>query len=163
MKPQLKVVDRGWKRLSKLYRKTVPGVASQVGIQGPEAFAVAPDHGDMTNIYLGSIHEFGTKDKRIPERPFMRQTFDKHSARYQRELEKIAKDFFGGIPADPYVRMLGEDYRDDIVQAIASRQFREWKESTRLRKEMEGKSGDVPLWDTGQLKDSITVVMMEGV
>ncbi|NIQ91025.1 MAG: hypothetical protein GWM98_04750 [Nitrospinaceae bacterium] len=155
-----KVIDRGWDQLMKRMRRYSLGVAAKVGIQGPKGAAARGIQ--LSNAYLGSIHEFGTRDGKIPERPFMRATFDANEGKYSREYKKIAAGFFEGGTVEGQLMVLGEKYRADIIRAVQSRKFQELSVEYRVRKIMKGKE-TIPLLDTGELiKQSITVEIERG-
>jgi phage gpG-like protein len=156
------VIDRGWGKIIKNATTVAKGKAASVGFQGSEAEMIDPEHGGMTNVELAAIHEFGTKDGKIPARPMIQQTFSKHSSKIDKAMVKVSKDFFDGKNIDGELRMVGEDFRSDIIQEIRNDSFKEWAQSTEVYKEKQGRSGDVPLWMSGQLVNALTTVVVEG-
>jgi len=155
MTNRIKIKDRGWNRIVKEIRSSRMNRAAFVGIQGSQAEVAHGEYG--TNVEIGSVHEFGSRDGRIPSRPFLRQPFDEHQSKYQKDFVRIYQMFLDGADVDGELLVLGEDYKQDVIDAIQSSAYQEWAESTRARKESEGKIGDVPLWDTSQLVNSISV------
>lgn len=149
--------DLGWNKLVKGIRKLSKGQAAAVGIQGTKASITEKEHEGMTNVELGAVMEFGTKDEKIPPRPFLAQTFDENLTEYKAEQVRLAAQFYGTgkSPKGPSL-ILAEKYRTDVIEAVKKNSFQEWAESTRRMKERQGKEGDVPLWDTGQLINSIS-------
>jgi len=133
------------------------GRAALVGIQGEKG---AEDRGEgLTNAELATIHEFGAKNNRPPERSFLRSTFDENQQEYKKELDQIGKDFFDGkLPparVDGELLLLGEEYRSDIIEKIRSGIPPPLAEST-----IEEKGGEeTPLIRTGQLWNSITAIV----
>src|SRR5262245_44048037 len=98
-------IDRGWRRLVSGLRKS-RRVEARVGVQAPEAEA---DHGEgLTNADLAAIHEFGAPAAHIPERSFLRSTFDENQRAYQQEADRIAGAVLDGNAAEGEVLLLGE-------------------------------------------------------
>lgn len=157
MAEQVKVVDRGWEKIKKEAFKLMKGKAVSVGWQGNEA---GVDHEGMTNVEVASVMEFGTKDGKIKERPMFRSTYDENKQKYDKELEKIAKGFYKDGTIEGNLLVLGETFKSDIIAKVQTNPFREWEDSTKKRKEREGKAGDVVLWDTGQMLNALTAVIV---
>ena len=95
-------VDNGWKLLLKRLVGLRKGIDISVGIQGNEAVEQhdSEDPGPLTNVKLGSIHEFGATIENgfgrgiriiIPQRSFLRATFDENRKKYERMLFVAAK------------------------------------------------------------------------
>ncbi len=162
MSKEVVVIDRGWSKIIKNATAVAKGKAASVGFQGSEAGMIAPEHGGMTNIELAATHEFGTKDGKIPARPMIQQTFSKHLSKIDKSMAKLTKDFFDGKNVDGELRLVGEEFRSDIIQEIRNDSFAIWAQSTQEYKERQGFSGDVPLWMTGQLVNALTTVIVEG-
>jgi hypothetical protein len=158
MVQNVKVIDRGWNRIVKNHQRIQSGLAVSVGIQGSQAEA---DHGGATNVTVGAVHEYGAPKWNIPERSYMRSTFDEGLFKYERALQKVAKTFFVGIPVEGELLLLGEFYRKDIIDKIKQGLSPSWADSTAAQKAREGKSGDPILWDTGQLVNSLIAVVVE--
>lgn len=149
---KVKVKDRGWDRIKRDLAKYHRGVAASVGVQGTEA---SEDHDGITNAELAGIHEFGTKDGTIPERPHIRKAFDDNEDKYSRELKHAAFDFF---TSDARFRgdllLLGEAYKADIINAIKSG----------LKPDLKNpgpRAGGVPLWRHGYYVNSFTAVVVD--
>src|SRR5690606_4646959 len=82
------VIDRdmGYSRLMRLVRLPQPHVA--VGIQGEDATKTIKDeNGEILQVVLAGVHEFGREDGSIPERSYIRATVDANRSRY-RQLQK---------------------------------------------------------------------------
>jgi hypothetical protein len=156
------VIDRGWSKIIKNATTVAKGKAASVGFQGSEAEMIDPEHGGMTNVELAAIHEFGTKDGKIPARPMIQQTFSKQSSKIDKEMVKITQKFLEGKNVDGDLLLLGEEFKSDIIQEIRNDSFAPWAQSTQEYKEKQGFSGDVPLWMTGQLVNALTAVVVEG-
>ena len=72
----------------------------KVGLLGEKAAKVEDEHGGgkepMTNVRLAAIHEFGLPEAGIPERSFIRSTFDAKKGEYIAELRKLVRGVYEG-------------------------------------------------------------------
>jgi phage gpG-like protein len=161
MAQQIKVIDRGWSKIVRELTKAKNGKAAAVGFQGDKGEITSPDHGDMTNVELGAIHEFGTRDGRLPERPMIRQTFDGNVSKYKKEMDRIGKEITAGKNVEGELLLLGEEFKNDIMKSVRNDEFAGWAESTIAAKELLGKAGGVPLWVTGQLMNALTTEVVD--
>lgn len=151
----VKDVDRGWRKIaSKMARSTA--VRAKVGVQAPEA--EIDRGGGLTNAGLAAIHEFGSPPSSIPERSFLRSTFDEKQRGYQKELDRIARAGLDGAALEGEMTLLGEQYRADAIDKIRSGIPPPLAPATIARKGGEA----TPLIDTGQLVNSIRVVVEKG-
>jgi len=152
------VKDRGWKKIVAALLK--PPRVAKVGVQGDEAMATYEE--GWSNVTNAAVHEFGTIDGRVPERSFLRSTFDENLQRYESQSAKSAKAILGGeAQTDGELLLLGESYRADILRKIKGGIQPGLAESTKAGKSSLGKPradyGDVPLKVTGQFWKSIGV------
>lgn len=146
---KVKVIDRGWKDITKKFRKLQRGIVASVGVQGSEASA---DHGGPTNVMIGSVHEYGTKDGRIPARPHWRPTFDENAKKYQKELDQIAVRVYtpGKGDARGDLMLLGETYKTDVIRRMHAGISPE-----------AGQGDPRQIIDTGQYVNSFSVVLAD--
>lgn len=151
----VKVKDRGWNAMARNVARS-PKVSARVGIQGPEA--EIDRGGGLTNAGLASIHEFGSPARNIPERSFMRSTFDEKQRVYQKELDRIAGAVLGGVRLEGEMLLLGEQYRADVIGRIHSNIPPPLQPATVDRKQGEATA----LIDTGQMINSIRAVVVKG-
>jgi hypothetical protein len=81
--------DLGWEALKRELRKAKE-LSGKAGIIGPRAAQERDDGkgGKITNAELGVIHEFGSADGHVPERSFIRASFDKNRTQREDDLEK---------------------------------------------------------------------------
>lgn len=156
-KSSITVKDFGWERIARRFKANKMGRSSLVGIQGDQAEVKREDYG--TNVEIGAVQEFGTRDGRIPPRPFLRTPFDEHQKEYEKAFDAIYDRFLEGADLDVDLLLLGDTYRRQVIDDIKAKKYEEWADSTREKKEKAGKGGDVPLWDTGQMVGAITVVV----
>lgn len=90
---------------------------------------------------------------RIPERSFLRSTFDKNRRFYEQALEVLTgKVIDGEISAKRAVALIGERHLADVVNAINAGIPPPLEKAT-----VERKGSSKPLIDTGQMKQAIKV------
>lgn len=149
-----RIIDRdtGFKAFIKRLRK-MDGMEVVVGIRAKEGGV--PREGGITVAEIGQIHEFGAPAAGIPQRSFLRETFDKNRKKYDRVLAKGVK---GVVKAkdDPRKKLfvLGETARTDIIDRIDAGDFEPLLPATIKRK-----GSDKPLVDKGILRASIKSVV----
>lgn len=155
MAENVRVKDKGWNKLTKQMKSASgKGKWAQVGIQGAEAGQAIAEHQFNTNVELAVVHEFGTRDGKIPSRPFLRSTFDINQKKYEKAVEKATGKLVDGKKLEGELFLVGEQHRMDIINRVRSDPFQGLAAST-LKKRGTG----VPLWDTGQLIGSLTTVI----
>jgi hypothetical protein len=160
-KPSFKDVDRGLNTILAGLRKNVQ-VSATVGVQGEKGQEVREE--GLTNAYLASIHEFGTRSKQIPERSFVRSTFDANQGKYKTKLDRIAalmlsgKKPSGGGTAEGQLLLLGEEFRADIIKKI----FSNIPPPLRPRTIAEKGGNALALKRTGAMINALSVAMERG-
>lgn len=144
--------DRGYRKLKRELRKHRKGPYAQVGIQGTEA---AQSRGfNQTNVTLAAVHEFGSKDGRIPQRSFIRATIDRERALLERLLRRYALGVPAGESLARGLGIVGERARAEMVRTIDNSIG--LKPLTKAGIRSKRKPGTKPLIDLGILKGSIT-------
>lgn len=151
---------REQKRLEKLLRKTQRQSHVAVGILQDE-----PHDERFSMVELAMVHEYGSRDGRIPARSFIRSTCD---AKRRDHLDLVRKlqcqIILGRISAKQALTQLGEVVSKDMVQTINNGIEPGLADSTlaakkrslkKQRKKLRG-DGFTPLIETGQLKGAIT-------
>lgn len=135
--------DSGWSRAVK---KLFQGYVVTVGIHEKDG---SRDAGGATNADAGFWNEFGTS--RIPERSFLRSTFDE-GLRVYKDTSKKAAVFAirTGASFDKALAILGLKVSSDVKETIRSRIDPANAPSTIAKK-----GSSTPLIDTGQLLNSI--------
>ena len=114
--PQVIVRDLGWKQIKK-NMKQLDNMAVDVGVQSD---AGANDEGTSIAFY-GSVNEFGSSDGRVPERSFMRSTFDENIHGINNTVKRLrALVERGRIDAEQAGGMLGEYHQRQIQEKIRS-------------------------------------------
>lgn len=140
--------DKGMQaRLLKALQKAKKHECVAVGILQDE-----PITSGFTLAELAAVHEYGSKDGRIPERSFIRSTVDKNQKRYQKLLPKLGKKILEQkLSAKQAMTQLGEVVSGDMKETINAGIEPGLKPTTIKRK-----GSSKPLIDTGRLKGSIT-------
>ena len=153
VRAQTKVVDvdRGYKRLRAWFRREGRRRGSHVIVglrsDGPGGTEHSGGEG-LTIAEIGSVHEFGLG---VPERSFIRATFDERAEAYIRFIERLtgqALDRRGGVRG--VLSKLGERAVADIIRRINAGIPPPLAQAT-----IDRKDSAKQLVDTGQLKQSI--------
>jgi phage gpG-like protein len=96
---EVRSTDKGWEKLRQVARALKGGDSfAKVGILEN---ALTPEDAagqklPFTMASLAAIHEFGSRDGRIPERSFIRGGLTAERARLQRIARKVAKGIYEG-------------------------------------------------------------------
>ncbi len=174
MAVKIRDTDKGFKSL-KASMIRGDGLKAQAGIQGSEAAAPHDDFGNR-NVDIAVFHEFGTAT--APERSFIRATVDRERKKYVRLMDRAVKAGLDGESMDRAFGRLALLMASDMVKTIdRSIDLEPLAASTVLaRSRKRGRSGlqnlalgvaaaagggERPLLDTGQLKRSITGVVIK--
>lgn len=137
---------REQKRIEKLLRKMSYAPHVAVGILQDEAV-----DNNFSMVDLALVHEFGSKDGRIPQRSFMRATCDAKRNEHIKLADILqSKVIEGSLSIRQALGQLGEVAEKDMVQAINNGLEPQLKPATIRRKK-----SSKPLIDTGRLKGSI--------
>lgn len=131
-------------------RKHRGGPHVTVGVQGTEA---AEDRGfGMSNVKLALVHEFGSKDGRVPQRSFIRSTIDRERRLLLRMLKRAARNTatYGNVAR--HLGIVGEKAQAEMVRTIdQSIGLKALAQST-----IDRKGSTRPLLNTSGLKRSIS-------
>lgn len=111
-------------------------------------------------IELAALHEFGTEDGHIPERSFIRSTFETRAADelYQMQVKLSRAVVLGKLTPRIALGMLGAWAAGAIKQTITSG---EGVPPPLAPSTIKAKGSSRPLVDTGQLKNSITWLVVD--
>lgn len=132
--------------LKKAIAKMALGPHVAVGILQDE-----PVTDNFSMVDLAVVHEFGSKDGRIPERSFMRSTCDAKKKEHVALMAKLQDKYIQGkLSLHQALSQLGEVVSKHMVQTINRGIEPELKEATKARK-----NSSKPLINTGHLKGSI--------
>lgn len=154
--------DRGWKKIAEEFRKASQQPFVKVGFVGSSGEAIHKDSTE-TVASIAVQHEYGTE--KIPERSFIRGTLIKESAKVQGMIDQLLKNvLFQKIDVQGALGRLGVFAVALIKNRIVTEHIPPpLAESTIAAKTRDGKTGEVPLVDTGQMLNSIRhEVTMDG-
>jgi phage gpG-like protein len=114
------------------------------------------DDGITDIVDIGIYNEFGTS--RIPERPFMAQTFDKNKGEISKNIEAgLTSIIEKKAKAVPILKKIGVWYVGQVQKMFTDGTYTGNKPSTiRIKK------SDKPLIDTGRLRASINYTVEQG-
>lgn len=153
-KAELIVKDLGWTEMLKR-AKEIKDRRVKVGVlDSGEGAAMHDPDGDLSVAEIAAVNEFGTQDGRIPERSFVRSTFDE-----QREelvelgKELIAKVFEGKIDVNKALNMLGAKLATEIKKKIT---LGDGVPPPNAEATIAAKGSSRPLVDTGRMVNAIT-------
>lgn len=138
------------KDLKKLVKKLkkLRNAGVDVGFLGGERHREVPE---ATVAEIATIHEFGSDDGKIPERPFMRNTVKKHKNYVSLLARESGKVFEKRQSSSTMIAKMGETVRSDMIQEIAGGNFTPLADST-----VRAKGSSKPLIRTGFMWNSIT-------
>lgn len=151
----VRVIDRGLTQILKRMAVAARGQVASVGVQGDKGQLM--EHENSTNVEIYAVHEYGTKDGRIPERSSLRSTFDEKLSSYQKELDEVGRKFFSLENYEGELMLLGEKMKKDVIEKIKSGIPPELAPSTIASSPK--RKGSIPLWNTGQLVNALTSVI----
>jgi hypothetical protein len=150
---------------------------AKIGLLGEKAAAVEHQAEEkttaevMTNVVLAAIHEFGTEH--VPERSFIRSTFDKNREEYLGIMRKLVPAIYEGKTSAQHVlNIIGMKMKWDMKNAIlegsgippplAPSTIKKKQKKGRWRK-TPAKDAPRPLVDTGRLVAAIDhAVVIQG-
>lgn len=158
-----KDIDRGWRgivRQAGRLDKTFVQVGLQAGDKAHER--VVKDgiesvvESDKDVALIAAWNEFGTKN--IPERPFMRNAWDKNEDElYKRIKAEWAAITAGKKTAEHSLELLGAWHQNKIQMEIVNGDYVANAPNTVARK-----GSSRPLIDTGRMRQSIRYVIKQG-
>jgi hypothetical protein len=154
--------DKGWKKIAEEFRKASQQPFVKVGFVGSSGEAIHKNSTE-TVASIAAEHEYGTE--KVPERSFIRGTLIKESAKVQSTIEQLLKNvLFQKIDVQGALGRLGVFAVSLIKDRIVTEHIPPpLAESTIAAKTRDGKTGEVPLVNTGQMLNSIRhEVIMDG-
>lgn len=168
--------DTGWEAFQALVRDIQrSGAHVKVGVLEGVGTGSDKREGGVTNAELAAIHEFGTADGHIPERSFLRSTFNLNMPAYLQNLRTLlTKVLAGEITVEKVFNVMGARISTDVKKYITTGAGVPPPNapSTLARKIAKGawnKRGTLktnfsprPLVDTGRLLVSITWAYIRG-
>lgn len=129
-----------------------------VGI--PDANAGRND-GPVSNAVIGYIQEFGSPAQNIPERPFLVPGVQSVEEKTVERLKKAGQAALSGDTAavEQAQHAIGLEAQSAVRAKIQGGPFAPLSERTLARRRARGRTGEKPLVDTGQLRNSVTYVI----
>lgn len=126
--------------------------------------ASSPERGDgepINNATLGYIHETGAPAAGIPARPFLVPGVAAAGAPVALQLKKAAQAAIAGNPrvVDQRLHAAGLVAETSVKNTINAGVEPALADSTIAARQRRGRTGTVPLIDTGKLRNSITHVV----
>ena len=101
---------------------------------------------------IGATHEFGSPKRRIPQRSFLRDTFDINERKYANLLELgVAAAIAKNVRPEQTLFKVGQVARGDVVK-----RFNDGIGPALSQTTIDRKGSDLQLVDTGALRSSIT-------
>lgn len=118
---------------------------------------------------IAEIHEYGAEYEGrggvtvvIPQRSFITSTMNETEDDLHEKTAKIFDKVLGGqVEPKEGLEILGLEIQKNIKAKIGSDELQELAESTKRAKIRAGKSGDRPLIDTGQLRNSVQYLVVD--
>jgi hypothetical protein len=140
------VKDSGWSpKLRRVFRSLLRQREITVGIHKKDIGRGS----DQTNAQIGFYQEFGTS--KIPQRSFLRSTFDQKVTEYRKLNKKaMVQAAKGRIGVEQALDLLGQKIASDVKAKIRSKIPPPNAPST-----IKAKSSSTPLIDTAQLLNAI--------
>lgn len=136
-------------------------VGKQVLVGIPDSSDGRQDDQPIGNAGIGYIQETGSPANNIPARPFLIPGVESVQGDVSARLGKAADAALAGDPDRAEVQMAraGMQAQNAVRARINSGIMPELKDSTIANRIRRGRTGTVPLIDTGQLRNSITYVV----
>lgn len=132
-----------------------------VGIPATKAERTEGDKEPTNNAQLGYLHEFGSPKANIPARPFLNPGIARVQESINGHLEKAAKAAMdvNQEKVDVELNATGLIAQAGARNEITNGDLAPLATSTLAARRRRGRTGDKPLIDTGQLRNSITYVI----
>lgn len=143
------VKDKGFEKAVEQIRQA-KGSHVNIGILSQDGMKTPP--GSNLNLAaIASVNEFGTSDKRVPPRPFLRTTMEKNRRRYNRLTEQLISQILSGkTTVMKALDLLGLKIGSDVKKMITTLKNPPNAPGTIARK-----GSNNPLIDTGRMRSSI--------
>ncbi|NQY74606.1 MAG: hypothetical protein HRT90_07570 [Candidatus Margulisbacteria bacterium] len=149
-----KDTDRGYLKLLKEINLLRKKPSIKVGLIGPNKHKNTKA---VTMVKMGTAHEFGSKNQNIPQRSFMRTTFDQRKRSWFLKTKKLKSMVLSGkTTVSRSLDTLGITLETDIKSKIQKEDPKWPSLSPQTIKRKRGSTKK--LIDTGQLKNSIRYI-----
>lgn len=160
--------DTGWKDFQALVKSIKKDAHRiKVGVLDDGGAGSEVRDGGYSNAEIAAIHEFGSADGRIPERSFIRSTFEANREKYQANLKTLLRQVLDGKQTIPNAfNLIGARIAADIKKRVTTGAPIPPPNAPAVaaRKARLGKNGGVvrTLVDTGRMIASVTWAYLKG-
>ncbi len=162
----LKDTDKGWKAITERLKQIEESYVKVGVLADTEAggmHEIDPKTGQsaaLTLAELAVVHEFGTQDGHIPERSFLRSTFDETHPQLAELGQKLIRGVIDGkIDVEKALGVMGSKLATDTKNKITTG---EGVPPPNAESTIKAKGSDRPLVDTGRLVNAITYQVTVG-
>lgn len=138
------------------------GVQVLVGVPAENADR-RDDEEPISNAALAYVHNTGSPAQNIPQREFMRSGIESEQQRIENYMGQGAKHGMRG-DKNAMLRSLhaaGSMARDGMRRKLDAGPFKPLAPGTLAARKRRGRTGEKPLQDTGQLRNSLNYVVRE--
>lgn len=148
-------------RLKEVLQSISGLVDKQVLVGIPDSAPERKDDEPLSNAAIGYIQETGSPANNLPARPFLVPGVASAEEKTVPQLEKAVEAALDGdLPrAEKRMASAGLAAQNSVRAKINSGIAPQLKASTLAARRRRGRTGTVPLIDTGQLRNSITYVI----
>ncbi|GAA7770973.1 hypothetical protein RN01_29825 [Cupriavidus sp. SHE] len=148
-------------RLKEVLQSISGLVDKQVLVGIPDSAPERQDDEPIGNAAIGYIQETGSPANNLPARPFLVPGVAAAEPKTLPKLQQAVEAALDGdlSRADKRMAGAGLEAQNSVRARINSGISPELKESTLANRRRRGRTGTVPLIDTGQLRNSITYVI----
>ncbi|GMG90666.1 hypothetical protein Cmtc_18860 [Cupriavidus sp. TKC] len=148
-------------RLKEVLQSISGLVDKQVLVGIPDSAPERQDDEPISNAAIGYIQETGSPANNLPARPFLVPGVAAAEPKTLPKLQQAVEAALDGdlSRADKRMAGAGLEAQNSVRARINSGISPELKESTLANRRRRGRTGTVPLIDTGQLRNSITYVI----
>lgn len=150
------VVSGDFSDLEKLIQEIDENYYVDIGIIG----AGEHEDGELTIAEIGAVHEFGTLDKRVPERSFIRMPLQTKGKAIEKKIGDKVEELIAAGEVRKIFELIGIAGEGAIQEAFETGGFGTWQElapSTIAKKKSSG-----ILIDTGLLRKAIISKVSKG-
>ena len=151
---KIKETDLGLERIKRDFKRLAQDPFVKIGYPSEKAStnskheAEASGNQDLTNVMLAVIHEFGAPGANIPERSWIRSSFDENVRRNNARIQKLIGRIIDGNTSIEQAL--------DLIGLLAQSQMKK-KMQTGIPPSLKTRSGTA-LIDTGQLLNALQFV-----
>lgn len=123
----------------------------QIGVLGDDG------KGDVNIVSIATIHEYGAPKAGIPERSFIRASFDKNEDEYVKQIKDyVNRVLQGEVSGNTLYTKMGQTVAQDTQKHIRAKIPPSLQASTLRARRRRGNEGTTPLIDTGRLIGAIS-------